>query len=548
MPCIYLADSYMAWSADSRKRMLDIPPQLIALVIVLLVALGFSIHTQSSKTNGRKLPPGPSGVPFLGNLLDVPGKHLASYFRKLVEEYGGIVSLNIVGLRFILIGNMGVAKELLEKRAVKHSSRPVWYYSRTHLDPIGAHWAASEEGQNQILGRKLSVGIMSTVRAGKTEPLQEFEAISNIQRLLDDGGADWFHYMNVISASSVLAAGFGMQFPTGQEPELKELLYVLDEAVTLMTPTASIINVLPFLDLLPGPMPWRIRAQEFRKREDAVYKKLIDKALEGEALGMDTWAAEFAREDSNSGAQRFLIKGFTSAAIETTSITLQNFILACIRYPEWIPSAQKEIDAVVGTDRLPSFKDRPFLPYVEAIVRETLRWRPAVRFGIPHQSVADDVIEYQGHKYFIPKGSIIFSVIWAIEHNQTKFEDHDRFMPERFLDAKGSLKPDYETSAFGFGRRGCPGIPFAERTLWINIATILWTFNIRRSDVPDPKTGLPFHYDASDVAFSGDITNCPFPFPAVFEPRSPQRAEVARREWSECEKDLHVLLPVLKKD
>ncbi|KAG6853248.1 hypothetical protein C0991_005752, partial [Blastosporella zonata] len=92
----------------------------------------------------------------------------------------------------------------------------------------------------------------------------------------------------------------------------------------------------------------------------------------------------------------------------------------------------------------------------------------------------------------------------------------------------------------------CPGVPFAERSLWSNIAALLWTFDIRRSELPDPKTGLPFKYDDSDAGFDGDLTNSPFKFPAVFEPRSPRRAEVARREWAECEKDLNVLLPAPK--
>ncbi|KAG6888628.1 hypothetical protein C0995_006872 [Termitomyces sp. Mi166 len=519
--------------------MFDIPPQLTALAVILFVALGLSVHRQRPKANGvHKVPPGPPGVPLLGNLLDVPGTHLATYFRKLLEEYGGIVSLNIVGLRFILIGDIKIAKELLEKRAAKYSSRPIWYYNRSHVDPNEAHWASIKEGQNHSIGRKLATGIMSTVRAGKTEPLQEFEATLNIQRLLGDEGTEWFHHMSLISASSVFAAGFGMHCPTGQEPDLKEILSLLDEVVFLMTPTASIVNALPFLDRFPGPMPWRTRAQAFRRREDAIYKKLIDEAVTGKGSGMNTWAAEFARENKPEGDQRFLIRGFVVAAIETTAVSLQNFVLGCIRYPEWIPTAQKEIDTVVGTDRLPSFKDRPFLPYVEAIVR--------ARFGVPHQSVADDVIEYQGQEYFIPEGSILFSVTWAIEHDQSRFKDHDRFMPERFLDAEGNLKLDYETSAFGFGRRGCPGVPFAERTLWINIATMLWTFNIRGSNAPDSRTGLPFRYDDSDAAFRGDITSSPKPFPAVFEPRSPQRIEVAKREWDESEKDLNVLLPAPK--
>ena len=51
----------------------------------------------------------------------------------------------------------------------------------------------------------------------------------------------------------------------------------------------------------------------------------------------------------------------------------------------------------------------------------------------------------------------------------------------------------------------CPGIPFAERTLWIEIAMLLWTFNIRRVEQPSSETGLSFHYDDSDAGFSGDV-------------------------------------------
>ncbi|KAG6888602.1 hypothetical protein C0995_007031 [Termitomyces sp. Mi166 len=530
--------------------MLGTTPQLAAALVTFFVALGFILHTiQRSRSNrGRKLPPGPPGVPLLGSLLDVPSKHLATYFRRLLHEYGGLVSLNLMGFRLILIGDIALAKDLLEKHAAKHSSRPVVHYIRHHVDPIETYWFTSKEGRNHTIGRKLSVGVMSTVRAGKTEPLQEFEATLNIQRLLDDGGKEWFHHLSLTVASSVLTAVFGTHCPTGLESDLKEVLDVNAELVLLLTPSASIVNAFPCLDLLPGPMPWRIRAQVFRKREEAIYKKLIDEAVTSKASGMNTWAAEFAREGKSEGDQRILSKQLTGAAIETitqTSVSLHTFVLACIRYPEWIATVQKEIDIVVGTDRyVPAGNgcEQRSSTRVTMIAAETLRWRPGVRFGIPHQSVADDVVEYQGQEYFIPEGSIIFPVTWAIEHDQERFKDHDRFMPERFLDEKGHLA-NHETSAFGFGRRG---IPFAERTLWISIATMLWTFNIRGSSEPDPKTGLPFRYDDSDVAFTGDFTSCPHPFPAVFEPRSSQRAEVARREWAECEKNLNVLLPVPK--
>ncbi|KAJ6490088.1 cytochrome P450 [Mycena sanguinolenta] len=327
-----------------------------------------------------------------------------------------------------LIGDITLAKEILDKRSAKFSSRPNIPYNR-YVDPAQVYWALTKQNESHFIARRLATGLMAAVRAGETDPLQQFEALLNVTHLLDDGGKNWFHHMDRFSASMVLSAAFGLHCPTGQEPDLKEVVACGAEAIRLLHPTASIINVLPFLDLIPGPMPWRKRARTHRNREDALYDKLITRAVSGEASGMNTWAAVFAREDKPEGDQRQLMTQFTN-----TAVSMHTFILACILHPEWIPRAQREIDAIVGEDRLPS---------------ETLRWRPAVTI------------------------------------------------------------PD------------CCGSSF--------------------------RNSPPIH--DSDSAFSGQqahheiFANGPFEFPAVFEPRSVQRAEVARQEWAESEKDLNVLLP-----
>jgi cytochrome P450 len=64
-----------------------------------------------------------------------------------------------------------------------------------------------------------------------------------------------------------------------------------------------------------------------------------------------------------------------------TFSTLLVFFLAMVLHPEVQAKAQAEIDRVVGKDRLPDFDDRPALPYLEAIMRETLRWYPVVPLG-----------------------------------------------------------------------------------------------------------------------------------------------------------------------
>ena len=73
-----------------------------------------------------------------------------------------------------------------------------------------------------------------------------------------------------------------------------------------------------------------------------------------------------------------------------TFSTLLVFFLAMVLHPEVQAKAQAEIDRVVGKDRLPDFDDKPALPYLEAIMRETLRWYPVVPLGLYSVSLSID--------------------------------------------------------------------------------------------------------------------------------------------------------------
>ena len=79
-------------------------------------------------------------------------------------------------------------------------------------------------------------------------------------------------------------------------------------------------------------------------------------------------------------------------------------------YPEVREKAQADLATVVGPDRLPEHSDPAELPYIEAIIKECLRWQNAVPLGIPHSVVEDD--EYDG--YFIPAGTVVLPNAWQV--------------------------------------------------------------------------------------------------------------------------------------
>ena len=83
---------------------------------------------------------------------------------------------------------------------------------------------------------------------------------------------------------------------------------------------------------------------------------------------------------------------FTGGADSTVS-SLACFFLAMCLFPAVQGVAREELDRVIGTERLPTFEDRPNLPYLNALVKEVLRWHPVTPIGFPHVAVEDDIYE-----------------------------------------------------------------------------------------------------------------------------------------------------------
>ena len=86
---------------------------------------------------------------------------------------------------------------------------------------------------------------------------------------------------------------------------------------------------------------------------------------------------------------------YSGAGAETAAATMSWWTLAMLVHPEVQKRAQKELDVVIGHARVPTFADKPRLPYVVAIVKEVLRWRPVTPIGVCVAIVnRDDESEY----------------------------------------------------------------------------------------------------------------------------------------------------------
>jgi len=130
---------------------------------------------------------------------------------------------------------------------------------------------------------------------------------------------------------------------------------------------------------------------------------------------------------------------------------LETFFLAMTLSPEVMKKAREELDRVIGKERLPEFSDGDNLPYIDAVVKELLRWNPPLPLSVPNRVTQDDV--YRG--YSIPAGATVIENVWAVCRDPSIYPDPEAFNPDRFL-KDGEIDPlvfDPEDRVFGSGRR-----------------------------------------------------------------------------------------------
>jgi len=152
--------------------------------------------------------------------------------------------------------------------------------------------------------------------------------------------------------------------------------------------------------------------------------------------------------------------------------------------PEKMSEAQAELQRVLGTHNLSiQESDIPKLPYLQAVVKETLRMHPPTVFLLPRK--ADSDVGLYG--YLVPKNAQVFVNLWAISYDPSTWENPDLFLPERFLDQDIDMKgQDFGFIPFGAGRRTCPGLTLAYRMLNLMLGTLIHVFNWKLEDGLSP--------------------------------------------------------------
>ncbi|CAE7154188.1 unnamed protein product [Rhizoctonia solani] len=457
-------------------------------------------------------PPSPASLPIVGNLFSIPPDHEHVAFAKLGEQLkSDIVFLDIFGHKLLILNSAKAAIELLEKRSALYSDRPV---IPMIVEPGLMNWSRNVSiiGYGDIWRhyRRIMGNWLNTRAVTQFNSLQERQARWLLQRLLSvtaAGHTQLFEHVKeeffFVMGSLMLQLAYGYKPQDSQDRFMKGLQLAFHNVFSAGMQTNFLVNTFPALSKIPDWLPgtdWKRIGKEWGVQQDRAktepYEWLKAQVASGthrpsllapllQDHSLVSGLSPMERDDRLKEVGILMFGGGT----DTSAMFLVCLVAAMVLNPHVQARAQQELDSVLGPGVLPSVSDKEQLPYVRNVVSEVLRLYPVLPLAVAHTCFRDDI--YRG--YDIQKGTTIIGNVWAIGRDPLLYEEPELFNPDRYLD------PDVPQSpAFGWGRRPlepatrkCPGLHFAETSIFIAAASILSVFTFSKKKDNNGKEIVP---------------------------------------------------------
>ncbi|EIW86004.1 cytochrome P450 [Coniophora puteana RWD-64-598 SS2] len=504
---------------------------ILRVCVITTLVLTLLWKKQRGKRSVAPLPPGPNGLPLIGNSLEIDGRKPQLTFSKWGRLYGDIVHCRVWGYDTIIVNSDKIARDLLETRSSIYSDK-VQAESATILG-IGKLTGFIPYSDEWRLHRRLYAQSFRQDVVPRYRPLQQQMSIKLLQALLRTP-EDFEEHIEMYSASVILSAVYGYDVSSKHDPLFSIVQHAND--VVMKHGTSLVIGVIDALPWLPYSPSWipdgGIRSivssvqASVHDLMNAPYKFITQ--LEGESTTGQSMVGDLYQKWGDREIPAMTALCLRNAAgtafvagTDTTFSTIENFIYAMTLHPDIQKRAQEQIDSVVGNERLPTFDDRGELPLIDAILREVIRWIPTVPTNLAHAVLEDDI--YEG--YLIPKGANLIVNTWGIFHDEQRYPNPETFNPDRFLASDGKLVDDtaYMT-VFGYGRRICPGRYLAEASAWAALASLLAAFNFTEAKGPDGNSVV------QNFQWTWGISIRPAAFKCTIRPRFTERADWLNEE------------------
>nr|ARO89860.1 cytochrome P450 Cyp2d14 [Andrias davidianus] len=490
---------------------LPVPDNSLTLLGLFFTVFVLLLDLVKRRKKWSRYPPGPTSLPFLGNITQVDFHNLPLCFAQLSKKFGNIFSLQFCWTNVVVLNGFQVIKEALVNASDDLADRPPMpRFEFLGMKQNGQGVLNARYGQAWKDMRRFSLSTLRNFGLGR-KSLEE--------RVIEEAGflCEAFqseeghplnpHYLLNNAVSNVICSiTFGNRFEYDDE-KFQRLLQLFEEGIRAESGVLhQLLDVIPVLVRIPGVAEklaapryslmnfMREVVEEHKKSWDpAVRRDFIDALLEEIEKNKGDPTSSF--NDSNLLFTTFDI---FAAGTETSSTTLRWGLLFMALYPAIQSKVHEEIDCLIGRGRRPNMEDMESLDFTKAVIHEIQRRADVLPVLPPHMAYRDT--EIQGS--FIPKGTTILINLSSVLHDETIWERPDQFYPEHFLDADGKFSSREAFMPFSAGRRVCLGEKLARMELFLFFTSLLqcFTFTIPK-DHPRPRE------DAAAL-----IVKCPYPY------------------------------------
>uniref|UniRef100_A0A667Y0I8 Cytochrome P450, family 2, subfamily N, polypeptide 13 n=1 Tax=Myripristis murdjan TaxID=586833 RepID=A0A667Y0I8_9TELE len=421
------------------------------LEMILLVSLFFFlIAIFLRRRNPPNYPPGPPGLPFVGNFFNLDHKHPHISFTKLAEVYGNVFSIRFGRDKMVFVCGYKMVKEAIVTQAENFVDRP---------------YSPMFERLNNGTSETATFLSPSTGRDREGERLFN-NAVSNIICQLVMGRR--FDYSDHNFQIMLKYLSGAMQL----EGSIWGLLYEAFPGV---------------MKHLPGPhnkmFSYFKYLERFISQEVQGHKKDLDPNNPRDYI--DTFILEMQNQhqgESNLGFSEANLAvcslDLFLAGTETTSTTLLWALTFLIKYPDVQEKVQAEIDRVIGQTHQPTMADRPNMPYTDAVIHEIQRMGNIVPLNGLRMAANDTTLG----GYFIPKGTALMPMLTSVLFDKNEWETPDTFNPGHFLDADGKFVRREAFLPFSAGKRVCLGEGLARMELFLFFVSLFQKFTFSTLD------------------------------------------------------------------